>query len=135
VQLEDGFEVEDPEVTIPWGATVESMHSLLAGRVKQVTPDYLVFDCVSLHGMSHKLGLHFGDEGLRELEFFKPDLDIPDSFAEFQSHLELTFGPPDRTSAGEMDLPSYSWQLGAARVRHFVQYRFGFEQHVRVVRS
>ncbi len=136
MQLEDGFEVENPEITIPWGATVESIRSLLAGRVNQVTPNYLVFDCVSLHGLPHKLGLHFRDERLRELEFFRQtDLDTADSFAEFQTHLELTFGPPDRTAAGDLDLPSYSWQQGAAQIRHLIQYRFGPEEHVRIVRA
>jgi hypothetical protein len=136
MRLEDGFEVEDPEISLPWGATVESIRSLLAGRVREVTPEYLVFDCVSLNGMPHKLGLHFRDGGLRELEFFRnTDLGTTEAFAEVQTHLELTFGPPDRVGVGDLGPPSYSWQHGAAHIRHLVQYRFGPEEHVRIVRS
>jgi hypothetical protein len=136
VRLDDGFEVEEPEVVIPWGASVETIRSLLADRVRQVTPEYLVFDCVSLHGLEHTLGLHFRDGVLREFELFRQsDLDTAEAFAMFQSHLEATFGPPDRIGQGDLALPSYSWQRGAAHIRHLVQYRFGPEEHVRIVRT
>ena len=136
MQLDDGFAVEEPSITIPWGANVETIRSLLGDRVRQVTPDYLVFDCVSLNGLTHTLGLHFRDGVLREFELFrKSDLDTADAFAVFQSHLEATFGPPDRVGQGDLDLPSYSWQRGAAQIRHLVQYRFGPEEHVRIARA
>ena len=74
MRLDDGFDVEDPPLTIRWGTTVEEVRSLLAGRCHQVTLHYLVFDCMSLNSLDHQVGLHFRDDRLVELEFFRKQI-------------------------------------------------------------
>jgi hypothetical protein len=143
--LSEGFQIEDPEVFVPWGADEATLRPLLPPSLRMVTTGYFTMDCTSLTGLRHVLGLHMTprEEGrLHELEFFRMNphdsSDEPEtlaaSFDVWQHHLQLTFGEPTARSDGDCDLPSYVWQVGEATVRHFCQYRFGAEQHVRIAR-
>jgi hypothetical protein len=143
--LSDGFQIEDPEVFVPWGADEATLRALLPPGIRTVTTGYFTIDCTSLTGLRHVLGLHMTPrEGgrLHELEFFRMDAHdssddqqtLAQSFGVWQHHLQLSFGSPTATAAGDMDLPSYVWEVGEATVRHFCQYRFGPEQHVRITR-
>jgi hypothetical protein len=145
MNLSEGFQVEEPAVFIPWGAAEESLRSLLPKGLRTVTTGYFTTACTSLGGLKHVLGFHMSPRKngrLHELEFFRQDprdssdapADLARGFGEWQHHLELTFGPPTTASQGDLDLPSYMWNVGPAVVRHFCQYRFGPEQHVRIAR-
>jgi hypothetical protein len=104
-----------------------------------VTNGYYVIDCISLGGLSHKLGFHFHPsvEGrLAEFEFFGSSYPHGDaSFEAFQRHLEMTFGQPTVTSRGTEGFPSYCWQLGDVEVIHVVQEHFGPAEYVRIRRA
>jgi len=139
VDLESGFQIEDPLVFVPWSVTEEELLSLLPIRPNHVTTGYYVIDCTSLSGLHHALGFHFRPRehgALRELEFFRRAYpDQAASFAEFQDHLEATFGPPSRRSDGTEGFPNFGWQIGSAWIKHYVFDRFGPEEHVRIGRS
>jgi hypothetical protein len=139
MDLSAGFEIENPAVFVPWGICEDELRDLLPTEAHHVTDGYYVIDCSSLSGLDHALGFHFRPqhEGkLRELEFFRrvyPDTRA--SFEEFQEHLVSTFGPPGTAAEGEAGLPNYTWRIGVAWIRHYVMYRFGNEEYVRITRS
>jgi hypothetical protein len=139
VELAEGFEIETPAVLVPWGISEATLLALLPAPPRHVTTGYYVIHCTSLSGLEHELGFHFSpkeDGRLVELEFFRQAYaDLRGSFDDFQRHLELTFGPPVSTSAGDEDFPTYGWRFGAATVRHYLLNRFGPEEHVRITRS
>ena len=143
--LSDGFQVEEPPVFVPWGANESTLRELFPANLRTVTTGYFTVECVSLNGLRHVLGMHMTpreDGRLHELEFFRHDWQdssekqeaLSASFDIWQRHLELTFGRPTVRSDGDCDLPLYEWRIGTATVRHFCQYRFGPEQHVRIAR-
>ena len=139
MDLSRGFQIEDPDVFIPWGSGEDEIRILLPGIVRLVSTGYLTAKVRSLGGMAHVLGFHFQPReagSLHELELFQfgqPDMSA--SFAEWQTHLEQTFGLPTSQSPGDAGRSSYTWQIGAAQVRHLVVDRFGPEEHVRIVRN
>jgi hypothetical protein len=139
MDLSRGFQIEDPDVFVPWGIGEDEVWTLLPGIVRLVTTGYLAAKVRSLNGMEHNLGFHFTPReagSLHELEFFRfGQSDIAASFAEWQAHLERTFGAPTAQSPGDEGLPNCTWQIGAAQVRHLVFDRFGPEEHVRIVRN
>ena len=105
--------------------------------LKEVTAQYLVLsDVVSLGGLSHELGFHFAIGGkLAKFEYFRKSYrDLRDSYAGFQKHLEVTFGPPTRREAGAEGCDRCVWDLAGAEVLHEIVDRFGPEEHVWIVR-
>lgn len=146
--LAEGFQIEDPNVFVSWGADEPELQRLFPTGLRTIAVGYFTIDCVSLGGLRHTLGLHMTPReggGLHEVEFFRPEweawpADLPEGeaivrgFALWQEHLEAVFGPPTRTRDGDCGLPSCEWQLGPALVRHLCQYRFGPEEHVRISR-
>jgi hypothetical protein len=139
MDLSIGFHVESPDALVRWGISEDELRALLPDELRLVTSGYWTAEVTSLGGMNHILGFHFRPREagtLHELEFFRfGDADLRASFEEWQAHLETTFGLPTKIADGDEDLPYFTWQLGPAQVRHFVQYRFGPEQHVRIVRN
>jgi len=136
MDISSGYQIETPTVFVPWGIDETGLSTLLAdANPRHVTDGYWTIECVSLGGLSHMLGFHFEPRSsgmLVELELFHKDCpDLAASFAEFQHHLEDTFGPPSATREGDGDLPSYLWDHKGVTFWHLVQYRFGLEEHVR----
>ena len=113
--------------------------AILPVEPHHVTAGYYVIDCTSLCGLHHALGFHFRpDENgrLRELEFFRRAYpDMHESYAEFQRHLEVAFGTPANQKPGDEGLPNCTWHSGGATIRHYILYRFGPEEHVRMMRG
>jgi len=138
MDLQSGFQIEDPQVFIPWHIGEDAVRALLPS-VKTVTNGYLTMECVFLHGLQHQLGFHFDrprDGRLVEFEFFRlsyPDLEA--SYSEFQRHLEAAFGRPARSRLGDEGFPSHEWSNGGAAIRHYVLDRFGPEEHVRITKN
>ena len=139
MDLSAGFQLEKPSVFVPWKISESSLEELFEGcPIRKVTRGYYTVSCMSLNGLAHELGFHFhppGGGALIELEFFRKSYaDQQGSFSEFQKHLESTFGPPSVTNPGMEGFPSHVWKLKGAEVVHFVQDRFGPEEHVRIKR-
>jgi hypothetical protein len=137
INLCEGFRIEEPSLLVPWKIRESRLKQLFHDHsLRHVTAGYYTTSCTSLGGLAHELGFHFHPRGggvLIELEFFRrayPDLSA--SYLEFQQHLEFTFGPPTTTSPGTEGLPSHSWSVPCASIRHFVFDRFGPEEHVRI---
>ncbi len=138
MDLERGFQVEDPSVFVPWGIGEDEVRRLIPSA-HQVTDGYLVTEVVSLTGLRHMLGFHFDPRlngRLVEFEFFRRS--YPHQAASvhaFQRHLEATFGPPHETEAGdEGEPPSHRWSIPGVTIRHYIIDRFGPEEHVRIQR-
>jgi len=137
MEVSKGFQIEQPEIFVPWKISEEKLKQLFNGStLRHVTNGYLAISCTSLSGLAHELGFHFHprDEGvLIELEFFRKSYpDQAASYQEFERHLEATFGSPTHTTIGSEGFPSHTWQLRGAQVVHFVYDRFGLEEHVRI---
>ena len=140
MDLDDGFQIEEPRVLVPWGIREHALRSLLPDG-HHVTDGYFVVDCTSLGGLRHALGFHFDPRSaqgrLVELEFFRQAFpDLQQSYDDFQARLEATFGPPAETSPGTWDeaMPTHRWSSGGATITHLVFDRFGPEEHVRITR-
>lgn len=139
MELREGFTIEEPAVSVPWGITEAELVTLIeAPELRRVTRAYYTLPATVLGGLRCMLGFHFLGRrgGLSELEFFRtayPDLRA--SFEEFQRHVERVFGPPTRTSPGGEGLPSHEWRLSGVSIVHFVLDRFGPEEHMRIRRA
>jgi hypothetical protein len=139
MDLKRGFTIDDPPIAIPWKITGDELVEI-GGRsgLAEVTRGYYVATCKALGGLEVRIGFHFdaGVKGrLREIELFgrfaKP---LPESFAEFQSHLEQTFGAPTSSEPGSDGFAQHFWRQRCADVRHYVFDRFGLEEHVRITK-
>ena len=139
MDLAEGFQIEDPEVFIPWNIREARLLDLLPTPPTSVTSGYYCISCTSLGGLRHELGFHFRPRRkgrLKELEFFRTSYpNLESSFEEFERHLRATFGEPTEQFEGDQNLPGYTWKLGPAQIQHYVFDRFGPEEHVRIRRS
>lgn len=138
MDLRVGFELEEPLMMVPWGATEAELEELLGpSRAYRVTRGYMTLPVKALGGLRCMLGFHFRGSGkLSELEFFRTA--YPDqraSFDEFQRYFEGTFGTPSRCVEGDEGFPHYEWRLPGATINHYVFDRFGPEEHMRVRRA
>ena len=69
LSLDDGFILDDPPITIPWGLNERELVSLLEPHgLQNVAPGYFVLPCRSLNGLSHQLGIRF-DPSWREKKY------------------------------------------------------------------
>jgi hypothetical protein len=139
MDLSKGFQIEDPNVFVPWDTPESQFHNGFDGlHLRLVTEGYFTTHCTSLEGLSHELGFRFyprNDGRLVEFEFFLDSLDLPSSYREFQHHLEATFGQPTITEPGSEGYPSHTWQFPGAEVVHFVQEHFGPAEYVRIAKT
>lgn len=137
-RLAEGFPIEDPQVVVPWGVTEADLLALLPVRPRHVTAGYLTLEVVSLCGMRHTLGFHFQPRNqgrLAELEFFRlPYANLADSYAEWDEHLERTFGPPHARRPGDEGFDSCTWLVEGVELCHVVRDRFGPEELIRMRR-
>lgn len=137
MDIRAGFQIEDPPVFVPWGLDEGGVRALLPNG-HMVTDGYYVVECSSLGGLRHRLGFHFEPRvggKLVELEFFRGEpADLQQSYDDFQTRLEATFGPPSKTSRGtwERRMATHRWARGRITVTHLVYDRFGPEEHVRI---
>ncbi len=139
MDLREGFQLEHPDVFVPWTVSEAGLRALLLPHgLRKVTTGYFTISCSSLKGLQHELGFHFeprGGDHLDELEFFRRAYpDNAASFRNFQEHLERSFGPPTHSRDGTAGFASYEWHVPGAEVIHFVHDRFGLEEHVRIRR-
>jgi hypothetical protein len=136
----EGFKIDQPNILVPWRTSPEELRARFHGlSLQEINESYLVTRCVSLGGLSHKLGFHFylpPRVGLWYFELFDNGYpDNPSSFRAFQEHLEATFGQPTTALPGEEGFPSYTWRFKGCVVFHQVQERFGPAEIVRIERS
>jgi len=119
MDISKGFQIEKPEIFIPWKVSEEKLESLFHGQqLRHVTDGYFTTHCTSLGGLRHELGFHFQPQRrgvLSELEFFSNShLDHASSYRDFQQHLEQSFGQPTKTTPGSEGFPSHTWLLPGA---------------------
>lgn len=135
-----GFQIEQPRLFIPWGIREDQLRQIFQGHVlRHITDGYYTTSCTSLGGLAHELGFHFDprvDGILVEYEVFRRSYpDQTASYAEFQRHLEATFGAPTISRAGSAGFPRQVWRIHDAEVAHYVFDRFGPEEHVRITKK
>jgi hypothetical protein len=143
MDLEDGLQLERPSVFVPWSVTRQDLWELCPmsrmGRqgLKEVTADYYVLsDVVSLGGLTHELGFHFGvrDELVKFEIFRRTYTDLGTSYAEFQQHLERALDKPTHREPGAEGYDRCLWQGVGFEVLHELVDRFGPEEHVWITR-
>ena len=140
MDLRAGFQLEQPDVHLPWSVSETALRRLLGPHgLREVTRGYFTISGVSLGGLHHELGFHFlprGGDHLHVLEFFRRSYpDQAASYREFQDHFERAFGLPTRSTPGTEGYPRHEWDAPGARVIHFVQDRFRLEEHMRIKRG
>lgn len=60
MDIAQGFQIEVPDVFVPWSINEQDLSVLFDSRVlRHVTHGYYTLSCVSLGGLSHELGFHF----------------------------------------------------------------------------
>jgi hypothetical protein len=136
VEITEGFRIEQPSLTVPWGITETDLIRLFPkGHLNHVTTGYYVADCVSLGGRRHMLGFHFEPRSggrLHELELYREDAPLSESYPDWQRRLEAEFGPPHSTSEADEGRKRHTWKLGTVEVEHTVVERFGPGEYVRI---
>lgn len=140
MNLENGLHLESPAILVPWSLNRWQLRNLLPNpeQAHKVTARYIVLhDIVSLGGLTHDLGLHFGVFGkLAKFEYFRRSGPGPeDSYREFQKHLERTFGLPTQREPGTEGFDRCIWKLNGAEIMHELIMRFGPEEHVWIERE
>ena len=140
-----GFKIDEPDVFVPWDVNEDLLGSLIGDRLRVVLKKkpspigdytYYVVTCKSLDGLNHKLGFHFKDGNLYKLEFFRKSAqDIKGSFEEFQRYFEKGFGPPLKQLGISEGFPIYEWTFGKITILHWVNDRFGLEEHMEITRK
>jgi hypothetical protein len=136
MNIDLGFQIDIPNVFIPWGITESELKKLLGSVLRHVTAGYYTITCESLGGMKHELGFHFEPRKngkLNELEFFRRSYgDQVASYKEFQTHFEAVFGNPSRTQKGNEGFLLDQWNFEKTTIVHYVFDRFGSEEHMRI---
>jgi len=127
--LDEGFPLEDPPVLIPWGLSKDDLRRLLEpyGLRESSSLESLTISGTALNGLPVKILFRFHPyyrEQKYELSFGRVNqLELRESFDDFQRHLEETFGTPTATTPDEFENPRYQWKLGIYTVSHGV-YEF-----------
>jgi hypothetical protein len=130
-----GLILENPSFHIEWRTTrSEFVDSFPTECLREVTPTYFAAICVSHQGLRCWIGFRFGRFSQRsvklllyQLEFFRDrdsPLDLGTSFADFQQHFEMMYGP-GQVGGQSQGFPLYKWLIPGAEIRHFVSERFG----------
>ena len=135
MDISSGFQIEQPELFIPWKVSETDLQKIFDGRLlvssRMVISPRIAFS----RGLSHQLGFHFNPQGggvLIELEFFRTSYADLSGCIRVSAAVEQTFGQPTTTTPGSEGFPSHTWRLSNAEVVHFVYDRFGPEEHVRI---
>jgi hypothetical protein len=137
MDISKGFQIEVPEVFVPWSVSQSHLRELLSAYgLREITTGYFTISCKSMGGMKHELGFHFeprSGDTLYELEFFRRSYpDQKKSYQEFQNHFEAVFGKPTFTKPGNEGFNSCAWNLEDIEIVHYVFDRFGPEEHMRI---
>ena len=140
MDIAKGFQIEDPDVFVPWSVSQSQLRELLAGHgLRHITEGYFTITCKSMGGMAHELGFHFeprSGDYLYELEFFQRSYSDQNTVCqEFQNHFEAVFGIPDFIKPGYEGFDSCTWNLKDVEIVHYVFDRFGPEEHMRIRRK
>jgi len=127
--LDCGYALEDPPITVPWGLSRRKLAQILGGHgLRRWDNDNFVISCKSLTGLSHELQFRFnvdyGPNHYMLVLYQLPGHDIGQSFHTFQRHLELTFGSPSSSEDTDDSFPYYTWKIGDFTVSHGVHERF-----------
>ena len=135
MDISKGFQIEEPNVFVPWGTPEAQFQQRFEGlQLRRLSDGYLTTHCTSLSGLSLELGFLFNRTGqLLEIQFLCsscPDLNT--SYEVFQRHLEETFGSPTLTSPGDEGYPDHTWTFPGVVVRHYVSEHFGPAESVRI---
>lgn len=135
-----GFQIEAPDVFVPWGISEADLRSLLDYYgLRRITAGEYNISCVSLGGLAHELRLMLNPQAggmLWAVGLFRPREYGEVHFDEFQKHLEACFGKPTWVQNERDTYPSYNWDLKGVYVSHYLEDRYeGMEEHVRIERK
>lgn len=137
MDIEKGFQIDQPNIFVPWDIDEKTLRDLFKGQdLKYVTTGYYTVNSTSLDISNCMLGFHFDPRSngrLNELEFFRINYDNQQkSFDEFQNAFTHSFGQPSSTTKGNEGFNNYEWRLNDVQIVHYVFDRFGPEQHMRI---
>lgn len=125
MNISNGFQLEQPNIFVPWGISDKAFNELLGkNKIRLITKGHYELSCTSLSGLSHKLSFHFKPRVngvLNELEFYLRDgRGALASFNKLQKHCEATFGTPSKSEHTRRVFPthSYTWHFKGVRVEH-----------------
>jgi hypothetical protein len=129
MEIERGFQLENPKIFIEWEATLDRL-PVKEGLLK-VTDEYYVMNGTALGGLALRVGLLLQHKRLVRIELLRQsEMDLANSYRDFQRRLEATFGPPDVTHSADGGYKCLEWNCGKAIVTHSVIERFSLEELV-----
>ncbi len=135
MDISKGFQIDNPNILVSWDIDEKILIDLFQGnKLKHVTTGYYTTNCTSLNGLNCMIGFHFEPRKngkLKELEFFRESYsNQQESFDNFQTHFENSFGKPNNSSKGNDGFNNYSWRINNIQIFHYVYDRFGSEEHM-----
>lgn len=134
VDVERGFEIEEPTAIVPWKCSEDELVAVLARPPRRITDGYHTIDCTALGGLLLTAGFHFEPRRngtLHRIELFRGEtLELATSYARFQEHLRQTFGEPHEIIEQSHGYATTIWQFGDVRVRHSVSRRMVQEEQI-----
>lgn len=147
MDITKGFQIEQPQIFVPWGIARADLESLLRGSDLERTDDggLRLSRCKALGGLDLRLRFTF-DRFTGALRRISPTLGVTRFrvrhsrdkirfiplevlFDEIQAHLEATFGPSSTTSPGE-GFTNYTWLFPGVRIEHSTHEHFGPNEDV-----
>lgn len=138
MNLIKGFQLDSPNIFIPWGINEYFLLSLFNNRgLKRVTDGYYTALCSSLNGLNCQIGFHFAPQEngkLNCLEFFRTEYsDLENSYKEFQLHFEKQFGLPTISREGTEGYTEYLWIFENIAINHAVTEREGLIEYMQIL--
>lgn len=146
VDIAKGFQLENPNIFIPWATSANSLNELFRGHpLSRVSEHHYVAPSVCLGGLEVQIGFHFESRflffgsRLVRMQIFWID-EPPDlaahlvNFRSAQTHLEDAFGRPHKTGESETGLPFAVWVFGRTRIAHCFDERFTLGESVEITR-
>ena len=122
-----GFQLEVPDLFVPWGISESDLRGLLDGYgLQRINDGHYTVSCVSLGGLAHELTFHFFPRSggiLKALEIFRLSENYEVYFEEFQKHFEACFGKPTKEQRGENEFPSCTWDLEGVRIQSCARWK------------
>ena len=133
MDISRGIEFDNPKIILRWGMRAHELGNSVP--LSKVSEGYFTFDAIALGGRSVRVAVRFQADRLYKVELMRgDDLDLAESYRDFQDRLEHSFGEADSCMPAEGGEDGgynyYVWKRGSVKVSHSVIDRFRLTENV-----